>query len=283
MKALSSGELVLYLCSVISLLTKTSANSEVPPLLRKPSVKLLVIGQTGSGKSTLINTLLGRYIASVGDELEPETETVSVYKEEINDVSVTACDTPGLRDASGKEKNYMNKINSSCDNPDLVLFCLRMDTTRWQDDDTEAIKIVTEHLGKDIWKHSVLVLTHADKIINSDIPLKQQIDFFDKKKSKLKEKFINAINNAGAPVHSIPVAVSAKLKCGEYLPGVKNWMSELLVTCLGRTTERGKEGILQIVLNRINLPEEVDKDDCKKPEYEQSFVFTESLCSLLKL
>ena len=272
MKALSNGELVLYLCSVISLLTKTSANSEV-----QPSVKLLVIGQTGSGKSTLINLLLGRRIASVGHGLEPETETVSVYKEVINGVSVTACDTPGLRDASGKEKDYMNKIKASCDNPDhdLVLFCLNMDSTRWQDDDTEAIKIVTEHLGKDIWKHSVLVLTHADKVINSD--------FFDKKKSKLKEKFINAINNAGAPVHSIPVAVSAKLKCGEYLPGVKNWMSELLVTCLGRTTERGKEGILQIVLNRINLPEEVDKDDCKKPEYEQSFVFTESLCSLLKL
>ena len=168
----------LYLCIVISLLAQTRT--------AKPSLKLLVIGQTGSGKSTLINILLGRYIASVGHELEPETETVSVYKEEINGVSVTACDTPGLRDASGQEKDYMNRIKASCDNPDLVLFCLSMDSTRWQDDDTEAIKIVTEHLGKDIWKHSVLVLTKVGS------PPDQQIDSFNYRKSGFKEKFINA-------------------------------------------------------------------------------------------
>ena len=67
------------------------------------------------------------------------------------------------------------------------------------------------------------------------------------------------------------------------LPGVSNWLTELMVTCLVQIKERGKEGVRQMILRRLKFPNEVYEDDFEKPEYEQPFIFTESLCSLLKL
>ena len=241
----------------------------------QPKVKILVIGRTGSGKSTLINNILGRPVAEVGNRPFPKTKTVSVYQEEIHGVHVTACDAPGLGDASRNEGDYINKMKNNCGDPDLVLFCLNMDNTRWHDDDEEAIKSVTNHLGKEMWKNSALILTFADKRVPcSEADFKERI-------SDLETLFKATLTKVGVSSSNIPSAVSAK-GCKD-LPGVSNWLTELMVTCLIQIKEGGKEGLRQMILWRLKFPNEVNKDDIEKPEYERPFVFTESLCSLLKL
>lgn len=243
-----------------------------------------MIGRTGSGKSTLINNILGRQIAKVGHRPYPETTTVSVYKEEISGVDVTACDTPGLRDSTGHEEDYMNSIKASCSNPDLVIFCHSMDNIRWHNDDEEAIETVTEYLGSEIWKHSLLVLTFADKMIDTatKLPEDEQKRLFKERisdleglfhKSLLKNGISNQYNSGGA--------VSAKGR--KDLPGISSWLTELVVACLHNTKDSGKEGFRQIILHRLRFREDdANKDDSNKQEYEWSFVFTPSLCSLMK-
>ena len=255
--------------------TTQSEGSENPS-----SVKILVIGRTGSGKSTLINNILGRKIATVGHRPFPKTTKVSVYQEEIYGVNVTACDTPGLQDATGQEEDYLNKIKVSCGDADLVVFCLSMDNVRWHNDDEEAIKAVTEHLGKEIWEHSVLVLTFADKLVGN-YPEDQQMEIFNERISDLKQKFQESLLKVGVLSDKIFSAVSAKGH--KDLPGVSNWLTELMVTCLSQTQESGKEGFRQIILQRMKFPEELDENDYNKPEYEQPLIFTESLCSIMKL
>ena len=249
------------------------------------TVTILVIGRTGSGKSTLINNILGRDIAPVGHKLSPKTRTVSVYEEEISGASVTACDTPGLRDALDKEEDYMDKIKVSCGDPDLVLFCQSMDNARWQSDDTEAVKIVTDHLGKDIWKNSVLVLTRADKLVDSDMPRnysKKQINDFKQKISEFVNMFHDALSKAGiSRAITVPSAVSAKGL--RDLPGVQYWLTELMVTCLSRSSERGRDGLTKMIKDRLKSPETMSDDEFNKPEHEQPFVVTSSLCELIKL
>ena len=249
------------------------------------TVTILVIGRTGSGKSTLINNILGRDIASVGHKLSPKTGTVSVYEEEISGVSVTACDTPGLRDALDKEEDYMDKIKVSCGDPDLVLFCQSMDNVRWQSDDIEAVKIVTDHLGKDIWKNSVLVLTRADKLVDSDMPRNysnKKINAFKQRIKEFDKMFHDVLLKAGVS-HDISVPCAVSAKGVRDLPGIQYWLTELIVACLSRSSERGRDGLREMINNRLKLPETTSDDDFNKPEYEQPFVFTSSLCGLIKL
>ena len=238
------------------------------------SVKILVLGRTGSGKSTLINNILGRKIAKVGHRPFPETKTVSVYQEEIHGVSVTVCDTPGLRDASGKEEEYMRKIKASCDDPDLVIFCHSIDNPRWQTDDEEAFKTVTKHLGNKIWKHSVLVLTFADKFV-ANFPKNEIVNIFKERISDLEQLFKKAIEKIGVEGVGINEklysAVSAKGP--EHLPGVPNWMTGLVATCLAVTHENGKEGFHQIMLGRLANPH---------PEDEVPLVWTAALCNIMQ-
>ena len=238
------------------------------------SVKILVLGRTGSGKSTLINNILGRKIASVGHRPFPETSTVSVYKEEIHGVSVTVCDTPGLGDASGNEEDYMRKIKTSCDNPDLVLYCLSMDNTRWQTDDEEALKTVTKHLGNKIWEHSVLVLTLADRFVANYNLKNEVVKAFEQRISDLELLFKGALEKIGLqvkPKGNIYSAVSAN--DSRHLPGVSDWMGSLMTTCLAASHENGIEGFRQIMLGRLTN---------RHPEDEVPLVWTDIICNVLK-
>lgn len=233
------------------------------------SVKILVLGRTGAGKSTLINNILGRKIASVGHRPFPETTTVSAYKEEIHGVSVTACDTPGLGDASGQEEEYMEKIKASCGNPDLVLYCLSMDNIRWHSDDEEAIQLVTKLLGDKIWDHSVLVLTFADKYVANNNP---ERDIFEERRSDLEMLFKRTLENinieAANHVHNV-VSANDSIR----LPGVPDWMGFLMTTSLAATHDNGKEGFRQIMLGRIANPHKED---------EVPLEWTDTLCTVMQ-
>lgn len=260
---------ILYFALYLISLVPGSSEATEPA-----SVKILILGRTGSGKSTLINNILGRKIASVGHRPFPETSTVSEYKEVVHGVSVTVCDTPGLGDASGNEEDYMRKIQASCDNPDLVLYCQSMDNTRWQTDDEEALKTVTKHLGNKIWEHSVLVLTFADKFV-TNYNLKNEVaKAFEQRIADLELLFKDALGKIGLQVKSkgnIYSAVSAN--DSRHLPGMPDWMGSLMITCLAATHENGIEGFRQIMLGRLADPH---------PEDEVPLTWTGTICNVMQ-
>ena len=60
---------------------------------------ILVIGETGAEKSTLVNNLLRKDVAPVGFDTESVTPSIVEYPGEVNGMPVVLYDTPGLKDS----------------------------------------------------------------------------------------------------------------------------------------------------------------------------------------
>ena len=62
-----------------------------------------MIRGTGSGKSTLINNLVGKEVACIGHTMQSETSIVTPYEVAVEEVGLSVYDTPGLDDSRGDE------------------------------------------------------------------------------------------------------------------------------------------------------------------------------------
>ena len=130
-----------------------------------PIFGILVIGETGTGKSTLINNLLGRDIAPVGHTLDSETLSVTPHELSVEGVPVVVYDTPGLDDTRGdKDEEKHLKIMKSLlarGKIHLVIYCLKMTETRLR---TGLIRTFSEYHKIGVpWEQTVITLTFADK------------------------------------------------------------------------------------------------------------------------
>lgn len=67
---------------------------------------ILLVGGTGTGKSSTLNALFGHVVAKVGDRVDPETQLISAHS--LHDF-IRFHDSAGLGD--GKEKDYVHTKN----------------------------------------------------------------------------------------------------------------------------------------------------------------------------
>ncbi|XP_022777709.1 uncharacterized protein LOC111319148 [Stylophora pistillata] len=127
---------------------------------------ILVTGTSGVGKSSLINALVGKLVAKEGRGMTVcTTETTKYSCEVIEGIELRAWDTPGFENDDSKDKSCLqDMITKLKDDVDLVVFCLRTDDSRFCRGDKEAMKKLTEAFGDELWEHTVIALTFANKV-----------------------------------------------------------------------------------------------------------------------
>ncbi|KAG6860606.1 hypothetical protein C0995_009427 [Termitomyces sp. Mi166 len=76
---------------------------------REGDVVIPIMGPTGAGKSTFINTLLGGNHARVGNDLQSETQHIHHYQLAPNR-RIFIVDTPGFDDTSTKDREILRRI-----------------------------------------------------------------------------------------------------------------------------------------------------------------------------
>ena len=149
------------------------------------AVSILVTGKSGSGKSTLINALLRDQAAPTRNDLQGARITLlKSYKRKIGKVQVTAWESPGLQGFRDRDKD---DIKTKCSNVDLVMFCVDMTITRYNEQDhLDTMKKLDGILGPEIWEKVVFVLTFADNYI-------MQVEDSIADPTQLKENFLKKI------------------------------------------------------------------------------------------
>ena len=136
-------------------------------------LNLMVLGEPGIGKSTLVNGLIGDSVAETSAEgflaTQGITTEVKKFPHRKNNAVINIWDTPGLLDPTCDVDRVMKNIIEVIPQIDLFLFCVRMDQTRHLPDNLvkKVMARITEDAGKDIWKKTLIVLTRANMAISA--------------------------------------------------------------------------------------------------------------------
>ena len=125
---------------------------------RKRNIKILVIGDCGSGKTTLVNNLLGEEIAQ-----EQAPSILSTFQGVFQGVPVSVHETSGLEnpDAEGDmefKKDMRSLLRGG--NVDVIIYCLKATETRMRDSLVNSLRRY-HNMGLD-WRKTVIALTFAD-------------------------------------------------------------------------------------------------------------------------
>ncbi|XP_026097422.1 uncharacterized protein LOC113068781 [Carassius auratus] len=151
----------------------------------KPHKSILLVGETGTGKTKLINVMIN-YMLCVQREdkvwfeitddqsdrtlVHSQTSSITIYEFYLQEspIHLTIIDTPGYGDTRGIEKdkeiarNLLGLSSDDCLHKlDAVCLVIKADQNRLSDRQTYIFDAVQSLFGEDIAENIVLLLTHS--------------------------------------------------------------------------------------------------------------------------
>ena len=151
----------------------------------KSTKTILIVGETGTGKSTLINTMVN-FMLGVGwedivwfqimeedkkkSQAESQTSAITVYELETSSSRLRIIDTPGYGDTGGRESDqqiaeHLNVLFRSEDGIheiEAVGLVVKASQNRLTDFQRYIFDAVLSLFGKDIERNIVVFITHSD-------------------------------------------------------------------------------------------------------------------------
>ncbi|WP_445246096.1 GTPase [Microcoleus sp. OTE_8_concoct_300] len=200
-----------------------------------------VAGRTGWGKSSTVNSLVGKVVSKVSD-YEPETADVTGFEFEMNGVKAIIFDTPGLRDGKGNDETYIELMRSKVEKPDSMLYVSRLDETR-QEDDRQVIKIISAALGERVWEYTVIVFTFANNVKPSQYQTK-----LDAKTKIIRELIADHISDKEVADQIPVVAIDND---SDTTPDGKKWLGYFVTALVEKVSKEGTIALLYMLTDSV--------------------------------
>ncbi|KAG6829340.1 hypothetical protein H0H87_011842 [Tephrocybe sp. NHM501043] len=167
------------------------------------------MGATGSGKSTLINTLFGRTIAVAGHSLKSQTVQVQAYplqQPHASGARIVIVDTPGFDDTTVSDREILRRIaiwlaRSYEANMKLagIIYLYDISHTRWERSAGRNLALFEKLTGQAAAGNIVLATTMWDKVKTED---------GDRREQELREDIWKDMVDHGSTIHRVSTASS---------------------------------------------------------------------------